>query len=74
MEKSVLFHSAILLLVSQTGTLAAQNNEPEDSLTMSHMVVVANKSPRPIQGIVGSVVSFTAKDIANNQAENFDDK
>lgn len=63
-------------VIAWIGTLSpvmAQGDTLEDSIRMPHMVVVANKSPRPIQDVVGSVVSFSAQDITNNQAENFDD-
>ncbi|NOQ82146.1 MAG: TonB-dependent hemoglobin/transferrin/lactoferrin family receptor [Methylophaga sp.] len=73
MEKFVFTHAVILLFIAQMNIAVAQGEEPVDSLTMSHMVVVANKSPRPIQDVVGSVVSFSADDISNNQAESFDD-
>ncbi|RKZ94639.1 MAG: hypothetical protein DRQ40_05440 [Gammaproteobacteria bacterium] len=73
MNKLKFTHTAILLLITYMGTVWAQDEESEDGLKMSHMVVVANKSPRPIKDVVGSVVSFTADDISNIQAENFDD-
>ncbi|RLA23029.1 MAG: hypothetical protein DRQ61_04900 [Gammaproteobacteria bacterium] len=42
-------------------------------IEMVPMVVVANKSARPIADVVGSVVSISADDIDRNMAENFDD-
>ena len=73
MTRFVLAHAAILLLTALINTAVAQEDELADSLKMSHMVIVANKSPRPIEDVVGSIVIFTADSIANNQAENFDD-
>ncbi len=67
MTKLRLTHAVLFILTTQISTVVA-----EDSIEMSHMVVVANKSPRPIQDVVGSIVSFSANDIANNQAENMD--
>jgi len=67
------FTRAVLLFIAPLTVAAAQEQESADSLSMSHMVVVANKSPRPIQDVVGSVVSFTESDIVTNQAEDFDD-
>ena len=48
-------------------------DELTQSIKLSHIVVVANKSPRPIEDVVGSVISFSANDIANSQSESFDD-
>jgi len=63
---------AVISLLTLSISAAIAEEKPEDSIEMSHMVVVANKSPRPIQDVVGSIVSFSANDIANNQAENLD--
>ena len=61
-----------VLLSSSISLVLAQEQPSPESIKMSHMVVVANKSPRPIEDVVGSIVSFSANDIANNQAENMD--
>jgi hemoglobin/transferrin/lactoferrin receptor protein len=73
MTKFIFTHTAMFFLVGYMSTVWSQDEESEDSLEMSHMVVVASKSPRLIEDVVGSVVSFTADDIANIQAESFDD-
>jgi len=72
MNKFVFTRAAILLSIAPINTAVAVEEESVDDVELSHMVVVANKSPRPIQDVVGSVVSFSANDIANNQAENMD--
>lgn len=73
MTKFTFSSAALFLLINQMGTAVAQDYDSVDNYEMSHMVVVANKSPRPIQDVVGSVVGFSADDIANIQAGNFDD-
>jgi len=73
MNKFVFTRAAILLSIAPINTAVAVEEESVDDVALSHMVVVANKSPRPIQDVVGSVVSFSATDIEANQAEDFDD-
>ena len=73
MKKFVFTRAALLLSIAPINIAVAVEEESVDDVALSHMVVVANKSPRPIQDVVGSVVSYTANDIATNQAEDFDD-
>ena len=73
MTKFMFTSTVVFLIIGQMHNAKAQEKESVDDIRMSHMVVVANKSPRPIQDVVGSIVSFSADDVANNQAEDFDD-
>ena len=73
MGKCIIFQTAIVIVSIQATTVIAQNDASRESIKLPHMIVVANKSPRPISDVVGSVLSFSNKDIVSGQAENFDD-
>ncbi len=72
--KPVVFSSSLAFsLLSVWGLPDCAAQAHTETLNLPHLVVVANKTPRPIQDVVGSVVSFSAEDIARTQAENMDD-
>ena len=61
---------ATLQLYSANVCLA--NDENQDSI-VEHLVIVANKMPKPMNDVVGTVITINANDINHNLVENFAD-
>ncbi len=64
----------VTLLISMicTSQASAQQSDAEQPVVLSPVVVVASKSPRPIQDVAGTVHVITAEDQQRSVAQNLD--
>ncbi|NNJ73477.1 MAG: hypothetical protein HKP09_09875, partial [Enterobacterales bacterium] len=62
----------IALLFVGLNTVAEEEAKPSAD-DEGHLVIVASKMPKPINDVVGTVISISAKEIAKNQSESFAD-